>query len=422
MQLLSTIALISVQSDPADETGSQNIYVRQLGEALSRLGWHVDMFTRKSDLNQADIVQHNPNCRTIRLTAGAKQFLEQQNLIGYLPEFLAQLLQFQQKNQLKYRLVHTNYWLSAWIGMELKKNQPLKHIHTFHSVGAVKYAHEKDVDNLTKNRLAIEKTCLQTADLTIATCPQQRDYLQKLVSDQGCIKIVPCGTDLNLFGLSRQIKATKQSIVKSDLFNIIYVGRFSRRQGVETLIKAIAKPQLHSLGNIHLTLINNSNIHSPLQRKRIEKLVWDLGVDNITTFVEGLCREELATYYAAADICVVPSHYNPLGMVAMESMASGTPVVAANLGALKYIVEHEQTGLLFPSQNSFLLAKAISRLMTDTELRSKMSSLSKKRIAKLFTWDKVAHQISELYLDQIEQQKLASLRKSLSSPVLAAQL
>ena len=419
MQLLSTVALISVESDPANETGNQNIYVRSLGEALSRLGWQVDIFTRKTNPAQADIVQHNPHCRTIRLSTGAVGYVHRQKLIGYLPEFLQQLHKFQQDNKIQYRLIHTNYWLSAWVGMELKKNQPLKHIHTYHSLAAVKYANDNYLDNLVKTRLAVEKACLETADLSIVTCPQQRDYLTEFVSHRGNIEIIPCGTDVNLFGSITYAEARNNLRIESDIFNILYVGEFDRSQGIETLIKAISKPQLHSIGNIRLTLVDNSRSYNPLQKKRTEKLAWDLGVDNIINLIEGLNQEELATYYAAADICVVPSHYDPSGITAIESMASGTPVIAANVGGLKYIVEHEKSGLLFPAQNSFLLTRAISRMMTQPKLRSQLGKSARQRVEELFSWDTVAHQFEELYLEQIELQNLNSLHKSLWHSVRA---
>ena len=412
MQSLQTIALISVHSDPASETSRQNIYVRQIGEALSRLGWQVDMFTRKTDANQAQIVQHNSRCRTIRLTAGAESFVHRQKLIGYLPAFLKQLRQFQKNNGIQYRLIHTNYWLSAWVGMELKKSQTLKHIHTYHSLGAVKYANNGYLDNLAKTRLAIEKTCLETADLNIATCPEQRDYLKNLVSERGNIEIISSGTDTDLFSSISRTEARQKLGVQSDVLNILYVGRFNRRQGVETLIKAISKPQLHSLANIRLTLLNNYPDSNPLKQKRIEQLVFDLGVDNITNFVTESNREKIATYHAAADICVFPSLYNPSGMTAMDAMASGNPVIASNLGGLKYAIEHNKTGLLFPSQNSFLLTKAISNLITEPELRQKMGALAKQRVSELFTWDNVANQLNEFYLEQIGQQNFDSLQKS----------
>ena len=419
MQSLATVALISVHNDPAKETNNQNMYVRSFGEALSRLGWQVDMFTRKTDLGQEDIIQHNPRCRTIRLKAGAKIFLPEQDLINCLPIFLQRLLQFQRENNVRYKLIHTNHWLSAWVGMKLKQVQPLKHIHTFHTLGAVKYANDSNISNLIKNRLEIEKNCLNTADLNIATCPQQRNYLRELVSDKGYVEIIPCGTDPDLFGSISHHEARKKLGIESNLFNILYVGKFNYRQGVETLIKAISKPQLRSLNNIRLTLVNNSSQPSLLLMKRIEKLVSDTKIDRLTTFISKISREQLATYYTAADVCVVPNHYNPSGIVALEAMASGTPVIAADVGGLKYVVEHEKSGLLFPSHNSFLLAQAISHLMDDAQLRLKMSVVARERISELFTWDEVASQLSELYLEQIGQQNVELLDKSLRDSVMA---
>ena len=141
---------------------------------------------------------------------------------------------------------------------------------------------------------------------------------------------------------------------------ILYVGRFDYRQGIETLVKAVSKPGLHSTGKIKLTLVSNSHVNNRLEKKQIEQLVWNSGIDNITTFVEPSNREEIATYYAAADVCVVPSYYSSSGMVAIEAMASGTPVVASNIGGLKYVVAPEQTGLLFSPGNTATLTKAIA--------------------------------------------------------------
>ena len=407
MNLLPSVALISVHSDPAQETGSQNVYVRQLGEALSRLGWQVDMFTRKTSSNQPEIVQHNDNCRTIRLSAGSSQFIPRQKLIGCLPEFLQHLRQFQAVNKIQYGLIHTNYWLSAWVGMELKKVQPLlKHIHTFHSLGAVRYAKSKRLSNITRTRLAIEKLCLETADLSIATCPQQREYLEQLVSRRGNIAIVPCGTDSEMFGSMAKAIARQKQEVADDTFNILYVGRFARRQGLETLIQAVSKPSLHSLKNIRLTLVSNSSTNNQLERDRIEKLVWDSGLDNITTLIEGVDRPELATYYAAADVCVVPSLYNSSGMVAMESMASGTPVIAANVGALKYATAHQQTGLLFPAGNVTLLTQAMQRMINQPEWCEKLGRSGRLRVEELFTWSDVANQMSEFYHEAIASRNL----------------
>ena len=414
MNSLPTIALISVHSDPARETGSQNVYVRQLGEALSRLGWQVDMFTRKTSLSQANIVQHNSNCRTIRLTAGVLRFVPRQKLIGYLPEFVKQLRQFQQDNGVQYSLIHTNYWLSAWVGMQLKKTQPLKHIHTYHSLGAVQYARTNNsLSNVARTRLAIEKICLETADLTIATCPQQREYLRELVSTKGNIEIIPCGTDIDTFGSVSRAVARQKLGIESDVFNIIYVGRFDYRQGIETLLQAVSKPSLHALGKIKLTLASNSHANNQLQKKYIEQLVWDLGIDSFTTFVEPCKREEMAAYYAAANVCVVPSYYSSSGMVAIEAMASGTPVIASNVGDLKYVVAPEQTGLLFFPGNAAILTRAIARMVNEPEWCAKLGRSARTRVEELFTWDDVAGQLSEFYLEFIKVHNRQLLNRSL---------
>lgn len=413
MNSLPTVALISVHSDPANETGSQNVYVRQLGEALSRLGWRVDMFTRKTNASQSDLVQHNANCRTIRLDVGALHFVPRQKLIGYLPEFLQQLRQFQLANKVQYSLVHTNYWLSAWVGMELKKTQPLKHVHTYHSLGAVRYARTHRLTNIARTRLAIEKVCLESADLTIATCPQQRKYLQELVSHRGNIEIVPCGTDTAHFGSIAHAIAREKLGIEPDMFNILYVGRFNRRQGIETLIEAVSKSSLHSMGNIGLTLVSNSHLNNQLERERIEKLIWNSGIDNITTFVEQISREELAAHYAAANVCVVPSYYSSSGMVAIESMASGTPVIASNIGGLKYVVAPGQTGLLFPPGNTALLTQAIARLINQPEWCAKLGRDARTRVDELFTWDDIANRISEFYSELSEANGLELLNRSL---------
>lgn len=139
------IALISVHGDPAieigkEEAGGQNVYVRHVGEALARLGWQVDMYTRRVHAMQPTIVQHSPNCRTIRLQAGKLEFVPRDELFGDLPEFIRNFQAYQKQHNLSYKLIHTNYWLSAWVGMQLKKLIGCQQVHTYHSLGAVKYS------------------------------------------------------------------------------------------------------------------------------------------------------------------------------------------------------------------------------------------------------------------------------------------
>jgi hypothetical protein len=186
------IALISVHGDPTveigkEEAGGQNVYVRHVGEALAQQGWQVDMFTRKVSPEQAFQVEHLPGCRTLRLTAGPEDFVPRDEIFEYLPEFVQQFLAFQKKQDRPYALVHTNYWLSSWVGMELKKHQPLIQVHTYHSLGAVKYQSVPNIPRIAATRLAVEKTCLETANRIVATSPQEKEHMRSLVSSQGAI-------------------------------------------------------------------------------------------------------------------------------------------------------------------------------------------------------------------------------------------
>ncbi|BAS56508.1 group 1 glycosyl transferase [Leptolyngbya boryana NIES-2135] len=397
------IALISVHGDPAieigkEEAGGQNVYVRNVGEALSRQGWQVDMFTRRSDADQPEIVQHTPHCRTIRLTAGPQKFIPRDELFGYLPEFVEALQQFQADSGFQYDLVHTNYWLSSWVGMTLKKLQGVKQIHTYHSLGAVKYQSISAIPMIAKTRLATEKLCLETAERIVATSPQEKDHMRSLVSTHGSIDIIPCGTDTRRFGHISRIEARRALGLEQDAKIVLYVGRFDRRKGIETLVRAVGQSQLKDQ-NLKLIIGGGSRPGQSdgMERERIEGIVNELGLQDITLFPGRLGVENLHLYYAAADVSVVPSHYEPFGLVAIEAMASGTPVVASDVGGLQFTVIPEITGLLAPAKDDAAFAKAIDRILADPNWRDQLGQAGRDRVEKMFSWDGVAAQLGKVY-------------------------
>jgi glycosyltransferase involved in cell wall biosynthesis len=404
------IALISVHGDPAieigkEEAGGQNVYVRQVGEALAQQGWQVDMFTRKVSRDQPTIVQHSANCRTIRLTAGPEEFVPRDNLFEYLPVFVEQLLKFQQKEGIEYPVVHTNYWLSSWVGMELKKVQPIKQIHTYHSLGAVKYKSVSTIPLIASTRLEVERKVLETAERIVATSPQEKEHMRSLVSTKGNIDIIPCGTDIRKFGSVSREAAREQLGIDDDTQVVFYVGRFDRRKGIETLVRAVGKSQMRQQGNLKLFIGGGSRPGQSdgIERDRIEKIVGELGLRDITSFPGRLGDDTLPVYYAAADVCVVPSHYEPFGLVAIEAMASGTPVVASDVGGLQFTVVPEETGLLAPPKNDAAFAAAIDRILANPEWRHQLGKKARVRVEKMFSWDGVASQLSDLYTELVKE-------------------
>jgi D-inositol-3-phosphate glycosyltransferase len=424
------IALISDHGDPAaeigkEEAGGQNVYVRQVGEALAELGWQVDMFTRKTNPDDATIVQHSPHCRTIRLTAGPEEFIPRDRLFEYMPAFVEAFEEYQAKHH--YPLIHTNYWMSGWVGMEVKKTHNVQLIHTYHSLGAVKYEAVPHRPEIANTRLHVEAEILKHADCVVATSPQEEEMLRSLVSQEGRIDVIPCGTDIeNFYAIPRTDARQKLGLKPTDEV-VLYVGRFDPRKGIETLVRscALVKQQDSSNGeNLRIVIVGGSDSEKSdgQERQRIEDLVHELGLAENTIFAGRVGHDLLPFYYTAADVCVIPSHYEPFGLVAIEAMACGTPVVASDVGGLKYTVVPEETGLLVPPQDNEGFAAAIQRILNDELWARKLRKRAAERVQQNFSWAGVATQLSGLYrrslAESIMGEELLSAARSIDPKLM----
>jgi len=398
------IALISDHADPAAEVakqdvGGQNVYVRQVGEALAKLGWQVDMFTRQTEPGEPTIIQHSPHCRTIRLVAGPEKFIPKNELFEYMPNFLEAFLKFQSKEGSNYPLVHTNYWLSGWVGLRLQELLNIQLVHTHHSLGVVKYQATGFKPAIGETRLAIEKEVLEKANSVVATSPEEQETFRKLVSEIGDIQVISGGTDISNFRLLSKPEARLKLGFSQTEHIVLYVGRFDPRKGIETLVNACAICQSRYSGNFRLVIAGGTDPHleDGREEEKIKHLVRESGLTEQTLFTGHLGHDILPYYYAAADVCVVPSHYEPFGLVAVEAMACGTPVVASNVGGLKFTVIPEETGLLVPPQDTAAFAGAIDRLLTDDVWAKKLRKQAFTRVRQNFSWAGVAGQLSDLY-------------------------
>jgi D-inositol-3-phosphate glycosyltransferase len=396
------IALISDHGDPAaeigrEEAGGQNVYVRQVGEALAELGWQVDMFTRKVRPEDPAIVQHSPHCRTIRLIAGPEEFVSRDRLMEYMPEFVEAFQKFQAKEGTNYPLIHTNYWLSAWVGMQLKQRSNIQLVHTYHSLGAIKYQTVTPPESATQ-RLAVEKQILEMANCTVATSPQEEEALRRFVSQAGQVQMIPCGTDIDNFRAVPRSEARARLGFQPTEKVVLYVGRFDPRKGIETLVRAFAS-MTNQIESAKLVIVGGSEAGQAdgIERQRIGAIVDELGLHDRIIFAGRIGHDILPLYYTAADVCVIPSHYEPFGLVAIEAMACGTPVVASDVGGLRFSVVPEETGLLVPPQSVEGFAKAIGRILSDEIWAKKLRKRATERVQQNFSWASVAVQLSDLY-------------------------
>jgi D-inositol-3-phosphate glycosyltransferase len=194
----------------------------------------------------------------------------------------------------------------------------------------------------------------------------------------------------------------------------LYVGRFDQRKGIETLVKAVGQICAQgddtplNLAHLRLVIVGGSdpNQSDGQERQRIEELVAELGITERTDFVGMVGHDRLPLYYSAADVCVVPSHYEPFGLVAIEAMACGTPVVASAVGGLNFTVVAEETGLLVPAQDVDGFAKAIERTLVDRLWAQKARKNSAQRVLTYFSWTGVAQQLSDLYRELLAEPQL----------------
>jgi D-inositol-3-phosphate glycosyltransferase len=402
------IALISDHADPAaeiglEEAGGQNVYVRHIGETLATLGWQVDMFTRKVHADDAAIVEHAPHCRTIRLKAGAETYIPRDRLFEHMPEFVRSFETFQRAQGLNYPLIHTNYWLSAWVGLELKKTNGIQLVHTYHSLGAVKYQSLTDLPQIANTRLMVERDILEKANCVVATSPQEKETLRSLVSTRGQIEIIPCGTDTNNFRLTSKADAHTKLKLNNREKVILYVGRFDPRKGIETLVRACAllkqSVKEQNTNNFKLVIVGGSSPNMPDgdEKARIENILDELGMRESTLFAGRVGHDILPLYYTAADVCVIPSHYEPFGLVAIEAMACGVPVVASNVGGLKFTIIPGETGLLVEPKDIEAFASGIHRILADELWAKKMRNQASANVNQRFSWSGVSIRLSELY-------------------------
>ncbi|WP_228035101.1 glycosyltransferase family 4 protein [Oculatella sp. LEGE 06141] len=404
------IALISEHGDPAaeigkEEAGGQNVYVRQVGEALAKLGWQVDMFTRKTHPDEAAIVEHSPHCRTIRLIAGPETFVPRDELYQYMPQFVQAFLKFQSQDGSNYPLIHTNYWMSGWVGLQIKALSNIQLVHTYHSLGAIKYRAIAKRPPIAPTRLAVEQQILEQADCVVATSPQEQEHLRSLVSTKGNLEIIPCGTDIENFRVMPKAEAKAILGLKPNVPVVLYVGRFDPRKGIETLVRACAQIKTSQVdstsdpADFRLVIVGGSDPDQAdgQERQRIEQLVQALDLGKQTVFAGRIGHDRLPLYYTAADVCVIPSHYEPFGLVAIEAMACGTPVVASAVGGLKFTVVPEETGLLAPPQDVNAFANAINRILADELWARKLRRQASVRVQQNFSWMGVAAQLSDLY-------------------------
>ncbi|GAW92351.1 glycosyltransferase [Calderihabitans maritimus] len=392
--------------------------------ALEKLDWQIDVITHWSNPNDPPVQKLGRGSRVIRFDAGNRGFESKNKLFQRLPKFLQQATEFFKKHNNNYELIHSHYWLSGWVGRHLKKQLGVPQIHTSHSLGLVKKRSLgiKDAKEISL-RLEEEKRIFDQAVAIIATSPEEKKQLilGYRVSPQK-IHIIPCGVEVSRFRVLARKELRKQLQAEGKKI-ILFVGRFVASKGLEVLIQSLSLLFQHCpelAPKTRLWIIGGDPLDVPLKQASAEKqelvrLIERMRLRDNICFLGPKSHEELPNYYNAADVCVVPSYYESFGLVAVEAMACGCPVIASRVGGLRYTVREGKTGLLVPPRSPEALAKAVARILLDDILRKRMARQAATYVSGKFNWNAVAKRVNNLYQEVIECNQPREKQEHLSS-------
>ncbi|MBW2052883.1 MAG: glycosyltransferase [Deltaproteobacteria bacterium] len=392
------IAMLSVHSCPIGElgtkdTGGMSVYVRELARALGKRGHLVDIFTRFHDPNDSQIVELDENTRLIHLKAGPIADINKLAIYPHLTDFVCDLERFTNLENREYDLVHSHYWLSGWVGEQLQSLWDIPHLAMFHTLAAVKKAIGVGEEE-PELRLSTEKELIQNCSRIIAATRREKDELIRYYdAPPNNIGVVPCGVNLDLFKPMDKMDARKQ-LGLNHLENIaLFVGRIDPLKGIDRLLKA--NTYLQNNQGFKLIIIGGDSNLKP-EWLRLKKLSHELGVQDSVLFIGRVKQEELSLYYSAADVFVVSSHHESFGLVALESLACGTPVIATKVGGIESIVQEGKTGNLVTGNIPRSFADKIASILSNQDTVMKSPKYIRASVID-YSWSNIAEAIIEQY-------------------------
>jgi len=407
---MQRIAMLSYHTCPlatlgGKDTGGMNVYVRELTRQLGRMGIHVDVFTRSQDDHVPHVLHElGYGNRVVHVPAGPEHPAPKKELANYIPEFVDGVTAFAKEKGIKYDIIHSHYWMSGLAAASLSdlwSGTPI--VNMFHTLGEMKNrVAQSEAEREGEYRINGEKQVIRRADrIVVATLAEMTQLRFLYKADQHKMVVVPPGVDLSHFYPIPADEAKTYVGLKPENRMILFVGRIERLKGVDTLIEAMACLKLKDPKKpVHLAIIGGdpsaSREQMTTEMVRLKDLCASLGLDESVVFLGKRDQAKLPYFYSAAEVLVMPSHYESFGMVALEAMACGTPVIASEVGGLAYLVRDGETGFTIPAEEPDKLCDKLSWLLNDGVLHARMSRQAAE-YAKDYAWKKIARQIVGVY-------------------------
>ncbi len=408
---IGRIAILSVHTCPlavlgGKKTGGMNVYIRELSREWGRRGIKVDVFTRSQNPCVPHVNQTlGENARVIHIPAGTEAPLDPEAIYPYLSEFTTHVRNFAAREGHGYDLIYSHYWLSGIVAADLSRSWGVPYAQMFHTLGLMKGRIAGAPDQLTLRDRA-EAAIMARADRLIAATPAERTQMLWLYrAPRHKIEIVPPGVDLTRF---RPKSETERAAAKTRIGlraaqrMMLFVGRIEPLKAVDTIFEALAilktqRPAL--LDNLVLSIIGgdpDDPTGENAEMERLKALRISLGLSELVTFLGAKDQDVLGDYYAAAEALIMPSDYESFGMVALEAMASGTPVIASQVGGLAFLVRDGINGYHVPVREPSALAAKIGQLLDDPAERARLAN-GAARAANSYGWPRIADRLLEVF-------------------------
>jgi glycosyltransferase involved in cell wall biosynthesis len=386
--------MVSEHADPAAalggaDAGGQNVHVAALARELAGRGHPVTVYTRRSGPGQAAEAGLCPGVTVRRLRAGPVAPLPKDELLPHMDELGDRL--GREWRRCPPDLVHAHYWMSGLAALRGAGGTGVPVVQTFHALGTVKARYQGPNDTSPAGRIDAERRVGLQCDQVIATCGDEVAELRAMGIPAAGVSVVPCGVDTSVFtpaGAGTRARAGRP--------RLLMLGRLVERKGTEDVIAALAR-----LPGAELVVAGGpprAELRADPEYRRLRGAARAHGVAGRVVFTGGVARERVPALIRSADVVVCAPWYEPFGIVPLEAMACGVPVVATAVGGLTDSIVPGRTGLLVPPRDPAALAGAVAALLADPVLGAALGRAGRRRARHWYDWARVAAQTETVYL------------------------
>lgn len=386
------IAMVSEHASPlaalgGADAGGQNVHVAELSAALARRGHEVCVYTRRDDTDLPEQVETAQGYTVVHVPAGPPERITKDDLLAHMGPF-AQYLDARWASDPP-DVTHAHFWMSGIATQLAARHLGLPAVQTFHALGVVKKRHQGADDTSPQDRLRLEAAVARTATWVAATCTDEVFELMRLGRSRTRISVVPCGVNKERF------TPDGPRAPKNAKHRIISVGRLVPRKGFDDMVRAMPH-----ISNAELVIVGGpakSELDADPEACRLRELAEKLGVGRRVRLLGSVAQADMPALLRSADIVACTPWYEPFGIVPLEAMACGVPVVASAVGGMLDTVVHDVTGRLIPPRSPGDIAAAIKPLLRDAFLRQSLGLAGRDRVCARYTWDRVASDTLRIY-------------------------